>query len=177
MIRNEIDILEGVEIIKDGKRFIVKGKKGQIEKEFFHPDIQIKIEDKKIIITTEIERKKIKALIGTWDSLLKNMMLGVTKGWQAEVTAVYQHFPIKLKIEKNKLHIENFLGEKHPRTVLLPEDVEVKVEKNCITISGVDKEKVGQVAALIEQKTKVKGYDRRVFQDGCYITKKPYLVE
>jgi large subunit ribosomal protein L6 len=174
---NEVKIMDGVEVLLHGKKLVVKGKKGHLERTFKNPDIQVKVEGSKIIFSTDNERKKVKALIGTWGSLAKNMMSGVSKGWKAEVATVYQHFPIKLKVDKNKLYIENFLGEKRPRIVDIPSSIEVKVDKSNIIVSGVDKERVAQMAALIEQTTRIKGYDRRVFQDGCYITKKPHQVD
>ena len=77
-----------------------------------------------------------------------------------------------LPIDKNEIVIKNFLGEKIPRKTKLIEGVSVNIEGNMIIIKGIDKEKVGQMAGKIELLTKVRGRDKRVFQDGCYITDK-----
>ncbi len=177
MISEYIEIPEGVEVkIEDGSLH-VKGPKGEVSKEFRHPLVSIRLEDKKIAILSEIERRKIKAIVGTWKALAKNMILGVTKGWRGELKLVYSHFPVKLKVEGNMLVIENFLGERSSRHVSVPDDIKVEIKQSMIYVSGADKEKVGMVCGRIEQTAKVQGFDRRVFQDGIYITKKPYLME
>ncbi len=159
----------------EDNRVYVKGKKGELNREFKHPNVRMKIGEGKIVLSSDLERRKVKAIIGTWKALLRNMFLGVNRGWKSELKLVYSHFPVKLKVEEGKLIIENFLGERNPRVLPIPQDLQVSIEKNAILVSGMDKERVGQMAARIEEITKVKGYDRRVFQDGCFITKKPYL--
>lgn len=68
--------------------------------------------------------------------------------------------------------IQNFLGERYPRKAEILETVKVEVKGEIITVTGIDKEKVGQTAANIERATKVKNRDIRVFQDGIYIVKR-----
>ncbi|NIO20434.1 MAG: 50S ribosomal protein L6 [Candidatus Aenigmarchaeota archaeon] len=177
MLKNEIAIPKDVEARIENGRLYAKGSKGEVSKEFKHPNVKMGIDNGKVVLTSDIERKKTKAIMGTWTVLITNMFLGVEKGWKSELKLVYSHFPVKMKVEEGKLLIENFLGERRPREAPIPEDVKVDVEKNTIFVTGADKERVGQTAAHIEEVTKVKGYDRRVFQDGCFITKKPYVIE
>ena len=81
-----------------------------------------------------------------------------------------------LKVEGNTMTITNLFGEKVPRKAALPwtpSEVQVKIEnKTDVTVSGSDREKVGQTAANIERACKIKKRDRRVFQDGIYIVSK-----
>jgi len=177
MLKYEITIPKEVEVRMENSKIYVKGSKGEVSKKFRHHDVKIKIESGSVVIISDLERKKTKAIMGTWRVLLNNMFLGVKKGWKGELKLVYSHFPVKLRIEEGKLVIENFLGERRPRSVQIPSDIRVDVDKNTIFVTGIDKERVGQLSARIEEATKVKGYDRRVFQDGCFITKKPYLEE
>lgn len=177
MLKNEIEIPEGLELGFEKDRLNVKGTKGEVSKTFKHPNIKLEVSKERITITSGIERKKTKAIMGTWNAIINNMFLGVTKGWKGEMKLVYSHFPVKLKVEENMLVIENFLGERSPRVVSIPEDLKVEIDKNAIYISGTDKERVGQLCARIEEITKVKGYDKRIFQDGIYITRKPYSEE
>jgi large subunit ribosomal protein L6 len=101
------------------------------------------------------------------------MFHGVTEGWEYEMEVFYSHFPMQVTVEGAEVVIENFLGEKAPRRTTIHGDTEVVVDDEELTVSGADKEAVGQTAADIEQLTKVSGKDTRVFQDGVYITAKP----
>ena len=177
MLKNEIEIKDGAEVSLDGGKLTVKSGKGSLEAEFSHPHISMKIDNGSIIITSDIERKKIKAIMGTWEALIRNMINGVSHEWRAEVKGVYSHFPMKIKVEGKTLLIENFLGERKARSVPVPDSLKLEVKGSEVIITGTDKQTVGQMAARIEQSTKVRGFDRRVFQDGCYITKKPYLLQ
>ena len=78
-----------------------------------------------------------------------------------------------LKIEGNKLAVNNFLGEKIPRYAYILPNVEVQIKGSLITILSTDKEAAGQTAANFEKATKVTNRDRRIFQDGIYIHDKP----
>ena len=82
------------------------------------------------------------------------------------------HFPITTKIEGNEFIIKNFLGERKDRKAKILPGVEVKVDGEMITLEGSDKEKTGQTAANIEQATKVRNKDRRIFQDGIFMLEK-----
>ena len=174
MLKNEIEIPAGVNVsLADGK-LTVKGKKGEASKTFVSPMLSMSLDGNKIVITSPNERKKVRAIVSTWETLVRNMFIGVEKAWKAELKLVYSHFPIKLKVDKGKLFIDNFLGEKSPRSVPIPADMKVELDQSLIKVSGHDKERVGQLCGRIEQTTRIRGYDRRVFQDGLYITRKPY---
>jgi len=104
------------------------------------------------------------------------MVKGVDTGFEYRLQAVYSHFPMTIKVQGNKLTVNNLFGEKVPRVAKLPwspSDVEVRVEnKTDIIVKGSDREKVGQTAANIERCCVIKKRDRRVFQDGIYIVSK-----
>ena len=87
--------------------------------------------------------------------------------------AVNVHFPMSLKIEGGKLAINNFFGEKTPRYAKILPNVEVKLEGQKIIIISSNKEAAGQTAANFEKATKIKNRDKRIYQDGIYITQKP----
>jgi len=177
MLKKEMEVPDGVEVRFENDTLFVKGAKGELSRVFKYPHIKLNVEGKNITVASDMEMRRVNAIVGTWNVLIENMLLGVTRGWNAELKLVYSHFPVKLKVEDGKLMIENFLGERKAREVKIPEGLEVKVDQSSVVIYGIDKGRVGQLAASIEQTTKVKGYDKRVFQDGCYITKKPYTEE
>lgn len=173
----EVEIPEGVDVCINGKYIIVKGPNGELRRRIEDGNIKIHIEGKHVKIMCESERRKIKALVGTMFAHIKNMIIGVTKGYRAKMKIIHSHFPMKVSVEKNNVVIQNFMGEKKPKLAKIYGNVKVEVKKDEIIIEGINKEEVGQTAASIEMVTKVKKRDRRVFQDGIYITEKPRPLE
>ena len=80
---------------------------------------------------------------------------------------------MNVTVDSSNVMIKNFLGEKVPRKARILDGVKVQVQGDIILVNGLDKEKVGQTAATIEQTTRITNKDRRIFQDGCYIISKP----
>ena len=156
-----------VTLAKDGK---------SLTREFRHPRIEVRDSSDGIEVFCNLPRRKEKALAGTWAAHLNNMARGVDSGFKYKLKAVYSHFPMTIKVQGNEMTITNLFGEKVPRVAPLPwspAEVEVKVSnKTDITVSGTDREKVGQTAANIERACRIKKRDRRVFQDGIYIVSK-----
>lgn len=173
MYFKELVIPEGVNIELAGNKARAKGSKGEIEKTLqTSKEIKIEKQDNKIKISSESERRKVKALIGTNVAYLRNMIDGVTKGYTYKLKVVYAHFPITVKVEGKKVLVQNFLGERAPRVSKIIGNVEVKVDGADITVTGIDVDDVSRTAANMEQTCRITGRDRRVFQDGCWITSK-----
>lgn len=164
-----IKIPEGVSTeIKDGE-VTIKGPKGEISKKLQYHEIKLGKKDDTIIIETEYPKKIQKALIGTFASHLKNMAKGVTEGYEYKLKIIYAHFPMTVKVEGDRVKINNFVGEKVPRTAKIVGQTKVNVKGTEVTVKGISIEEVGQTAANLEQATKIKKKDRRVFQDGIYL--------
>ncbi len=175
--RKSVDIPEGVTVKIDGRTVTVKGPKGEQTRTFPISLIRMIKEGNTVTLFTEYPRKKDNALLGTFLSHVQNMMLGVSKGFQYKMKIVYSHFPVKASAKDDIFVIDNFLGEKHPRTADIIGDTKVTVKGDMVTLEGSNKEHVGQSAANIEQATKIKGFDLRVFQDGIYITEKGGIMD
>ncbi|MBN1896992.1 MAG: 50S ribosomal protein L6 [Candidatus Aenigmarchaeota archaeon] len=173
MLEYEVRIEEGAEVTMEGSLLKVRGAKGELSRTFSHPKIKVEKKDDKIVIRSEEDKKKIKSMMGTWRAHMNNMIKGATKGWTSSMKLVYAHFPVKLEQKDNELIIKNFIGARSDRKAVLEDGVNVKIEGDQITVSGADKEKVGQCVANIEKATHVRGFDRRVFQDGIYPLGKP----
>ncbi len=171
-----VNIPEGIEIELQGFKASVSGKKGKIEKDFYSPmfskDVKIEKSGNTIKITAQSEKRKVKSMVGTIEAILNSMIKGVTEGYSYNLKTISMHFPLTVKVSGNEVLIQNFLGEKSPRKAKVVEGAKVEVNGDEITVSGVDKEIVSQTAANIETATKIKSRDRRIFQDGIYITKK-----
>lgn len=172
-----IEIPDGVKVEIDSFRVKITGIKGALERNFYSPlfkkDISIQKNESKIIVSTKSNRKKIKAMIGTIESHIKNMFAGVQEGYSAKLKIVYMHFPFTVKTSGKEVLINNFLGEKTPRRARIIGDCKVELQGEEIIVTGISKEDVGQTAAKLEHATWIKQRDRRVFQDGLFITKKP----
>jgi len=165
-----VDIPEEVEVTVEGKKVVVSGPKGKLERDFTHAkNIMIRVENNKVIIESFLPKKKDKALVGTIAGHIKNMIKGVTKGFKYKMKIVYAHFPISVKTKGKTVIIENFLGEKVPRIAKIIGDVKISVKEDEVIIEGIDIESVSQTAANIELATRIKGKDPRVFLDGIYI--------
>ncbi len=167
--KEEVKVPSGVTVTKTGTILEVKGPKGTLSKDFPNPLMQVTITSDFIeIVCTSVAHKAEKALIGTYKAHLRNMIKGVTTGYQYTMKTVYSHFPIKTSVEGDQFVIQNFLGERFPRKAQILPGVKVDVKGDAITISGIDKETVGQTTANIERATRVRNRDIRVFQDGVY---------
>jgi len=168
----EVEIPEGVKVEIEKGRVVVEGPRGKLERNLYHPKINIEKIDNKVVVKCEFARRKEKALVGTFAAHIKNMIKGVTEGFVYKMKIVYSHFPMKVSVKGNEVIIENFLGEKAPRKAKIFGNVKVTVKGDEVTIEGINREEVGQTAANIEFATKVKDRDVRVFQDGIYIVSK-----
>ncbi|MBI2085354.1 MAG: 50S ribosomal protein L6 [Candidatus Aenigmarchaeota archaeon] len=167
-----LQIPKEVNIDVNGNEITVKGKLGTIKKSITMESVEIKKEDSKITIIPKNERRKSKAMAGTVSSHIDNMLIGVTKGWTYVLKILYLHFPMTVKTEKNKVVINNFLGERTPRTANIIGESKVEVKGDQIIVTGANIEDVSRTASNIERATRIKSYDRRVFQDGIFITSK-----
>jgi large subunit ribosomal protein L6 len=171
-ITEQITIPEELSATYDDNTFTIKGEKGELSRTFLHPKIRVKLNNNMIEIHSKDVRRKEKALIGTYVAHINNMIKGLTEGFEYKMKTVFSHFPIKTSVEGNKFVIQNFLGERSPRKALILDGVNVETKDEEVTVTGIDKEKVGQTVANIERATIVKYRDVRVFQDGVYMVSK-----
>ena len=140
--KKPIAVPSGVQITVDGGQLTVKGPKGQLAREF-PADFEIRLDGERLFI----ERKEgaESARWGLLRALVRNMIIGVTDGFSR--TLEFQGVGYKAAVKGNELELS--LGYSHPVTVKAPEGITFSVEKNAITVSGMDKELVGHVAAEI----------------------------
>ncbi|WP_418285693.1 50S ribosomal protein L6 [Halorubrum sp. DTA46] len=173
MNRVEIDIPDDVSAETDHLELTVEGPNGSVTRRLWYPDVEVTVEDGVVAIASENEDAKTNATVGTFESHVSNMIHGVTEGWEYTMEVYYAHFPMQVTVEGDEVVIENFLGERAQRRTPVRGDTDVQIDGETVTLSGSDKEAVGQTAADIEQLTKVTDKDTRVFQDGVYIVEKP----
>jgi len=167
--KRTVQVPEGVNVTIDKMNVDVSGSLGQLQRELWYPGIVIKKVDSEIIIETAMSRREQLAMLGTFESHLKNMITGVSKGYEYKMKTVYSHFPIQVKTEGNQVLIANFLGEKKTRKANIRGNSKVTIKGDQVIINGINREDVGQTAANIRMATKIKRFDPRVFQDGIYL--------
>ena len=171
-IFQNIEIPEGVEVSVEGTTLKVKGPAGENERAFKINSLEFEKKDDKISIGNKKATKRKKKMIKTIASHIRNMIKGVQEKFEYKLKICFNHFPINVEIKEEEALIKNFLGEKIARKSKILKGVEVKIDKDIITVSSVDKEATGQVAANFESATRIKGRDRRIFQDGIFIINK-----
>jgi large subunit ribosomal protein L6 len=171
-VARQIEIPDGVSIAVDGNTVTVKGPKGEATRTLSYPELEIRKEDSYLVVNSKLDRKRQRAMVGTLAAHIGNMIIGVTRGYEYKMKVVYSHFPIQLKAASDELIINNFLGERKARSAKILPGTKVEIGKDEVLITGINKEHVGQTMANIEQATRVRGFDIRVFQDGVYLVDK-----
>ncbi len=144
--KKPILIPERVEIKIENQKVIIKGPKGELEREI-RPEIRVELKEGKIFVLPKIETKKTKAFWGLTRALLANAIEGVTSGFEKKLQI--EGLGFRASLEGDNLVLQ--VGFTHPVKLKTPEGIKFSVEKNIITVSGINKELVGQVAAKIRK--------------------------
>ena len=144
--KKPIEIPKVIEVKIEGDEILVKGKMGELKKRI-PPEIKIEIKENKIFLSPRIDAKKVMALWGTMRSLIFNMVKGVSEGFEKKLEIEGIGYRGELKGNNLVLHV----GFSKPIEVKAPQGIKFYVEKNIITVSGIDKELVGQIAAKIRK--------------------------
>lgn len=172
-------ILESIEIPSDiqckleNHTLICKKDSIELSKKFNVPGIEIKYSGNKIIFECQAGNKNQYKIIKTLVSHVRNLIRGLNEKFVYELESCNVHFPMTLKVIDSQLAINNFLGEKKTRYANIAQNVDVDIKGAKIIVSSADKEAAGRTATNFEKATKITNRDRRIFQDGIYITKKP----
>ncbi len=169
----KIEIPEGIEAEIEGTEIKIKGPEGENVRKFKTGSLELIKEGNKISIGSKNSTKKEKKLMNTLAAHIKNMIRGVQEKFEYELKAVFSHFPMTIEAKGHEVIIKNFLGEKTPRKTGVPKGVEIEINGNLIKIRSTDRELAGQAAANLETVTKIRARDRRIFQDGIFMIKKP----
>jgi large subunit ribosomal protein L6 len=146
--RLPVTIPSGVQVNLTGNEVEIKGPKGSMKK-VFSPQIEISLEEGKIIIRRSSDEKNVRALHGTTRSILNNMVLGVSVGF----TKVLEIDGVGYRAEMEGKNLAIYVGFSHPVNVVPPDGIIFNADAKTrqIMINGYDKEQVGQVAADIRK--------------------------
>ena len=142
--KQPVKIPNGVEVKLNAQVLVFK--KGSVQKELdTKGNVDAKIEDGNIIFASKSDDRKDRAFWGTYRSLAQNVIVGLTQGFQKQLEI--NGVGYRAAVKGNVLELQ--LGFSHPVNYEFPKDLQVTVEKNIVTIKGVDKQVVGQVAAEV----------------------------
>lgn len=164
-----VEVPDGVEVQVEERIVTVNGEKGTVTRDFSKAPVTIELDGKTVKVRANWPRKREAALVGTISSHIRNMIVGVTKGFTYKLKIVFAHFPISVKVKEKTVLIENFTGERSSRKARIMGDVKVLAKGDDVVVQGINLEDVSQTAANIQKATKVKKKDPRVFLDGIYV--------
>ena len=152
--RMPIAVPAGVTVdIAENNKVTVKGPKGTLER-VLPSEMEIKKEGEEIIVTRPNDLKKMKSLHGLTRTLINNMVVGVTQGYEKKL----EINGVGYRASKSGKELTLNLGYSHPVEMIDPEGIESAVDGNKIIVKGIDKEKVGQYAAEIRDKRRPEPY-------------------
>ena len=166
--KQPIKIPSGVTITNADNILTVQGPKGKLERKL-PTQVAIVIENEAVTISKTRDTKLAVALWGTFSSHTHNMITGVTEGFKKELEIEGVGYKVEVQGDKVKLSV----GFSHQVELTVPNGVEISVEKNLITVVGIDKESVGQFAADIRKVKKPEPYKGKgIHYVGEYIIRK-----
>lgn len=145
--KKPIEIPSGVDVKFDGNTVTVKGPKGELS-QTFDSSMKISLQDGNVVVERPSDSKKHKSLHGLVRTLIQNMVVGVTEGYKKELEIIGTGY----RAAKNGKKLALNLGFSHPLEIEDPEGIETEVPAPTkIIVSGIDKQQVGQYAALIRK--------------------------
>ncbi len=159
LAKKPIELPAGVTATQDHRTITITGPKGTLSREF-RPEISIVIEGSTILVTLKGGDVFARSLLGTYASHIKNMIAGVTKGYEKKL--VLEGVGFKSNVAGNSLDLA--LGFSHPVKVEIPAGITATADKNVITITGIDKELVGQFSAHVRSLKKPEPYKGKGFR-------------
>ena len=149
-----IPVPSGVKVSLDNNIVLVEGAKAKLTKEL-PPLVKLQIEDTVLTVTRDNETKEARAMHGLTRSLINSMVIGVTEGFKKQLEIIGVGY--KAQVQGNKLVLT--LGYSHPIEYIIPEGITVAVENNTqLTVTGADKQMVGETAAIIRRYRKPEPY-------------------
>ena len=173
----EVKIPENVKVSFKSNMLRVDGPLGKTYKNFKKIPVDIQINDNMVSLKAQGTRNANYAIMNTARSIIKNILEGVIEGYTIKMKIVFSHFPINVKVDGKKVLIENFQGERAARVTKIWGQTKVVPKGDDVIITGHVLTDVSQTAAEIENGSRVKNKDHRVFLDGIYKFEKKKGIE
>ncbi len=152
--KKPVEIPQNTEVTVADDTVVVKGPLGELSLDYTSRLIDIKVEDGNVISSPKKESIEANSLWGTYSSLIRSMIEGVNK--EFEVKLIIEGVGFKAEVKGDKIVLN--IGFSHQVELTIPDGVKTTIDKELITITGIDKQKVGQFAAEIRSKKKPEPY-------------------
>jgi large subunit ribosomal protein L6 len=172
-LKRVIELPEGITASVNDEEIKISGNGKELVRTFNLSGILIKVAGNTLELSSKRTTRRESKLIGTAWAHINNMIRGVGEDFVYKLEVTNVHFPMNVKAEGEKILIKSFLGETTERVARIMPGSNVDIKGNEITVSSSNIESAGQTAANLEKATRLTGRDRRIFQDGIYITEKP----
>ncbi len=157
--KKPVTIPEGVTVQKEDEILKVKGPKGELSFSVSF-DVNVEVKDGEVVVEKKGRTKLAASMWGTTRAMIQNMITGVTEGFKKELEL--QGVGYKMEVQGKKLVLN--LGYSHPIEMEIPKGLSVNVEKEILTVEGIDKQMVGEFAAVVRLKRKVEPYKGKGFR-------------
>jgi large subunit ribosomal protein L6 len=175
-LERTIEIPEGINVSINDSEIKIGGNGKEFIRKFDLPNTSIKIEGNVLQLSVKKATRRESKLLGTAWAHINNMISGLGEDFVYKLEIANVHFPMSVKVEGDKVVIKSFLGETTERSARIMPDTKVDIKDSEISVSSSNIEAAGQTAANLEKATRLTGKDRRIFQDGIFITEKPGRV-
>lgn len=174
-LEQAIGVPEGVDVAFGKGRLRVKGRLGSASMDFRRIPVSIEVagDGRTVRARAAGPRKRYYAILNTACSVIRNLVAGVQDGYTVKMKVVFAHFPITVRVDGRTILVENFQGERSARRArIVGRDTRVEPKGEDVVITGPVLTDVTQTAANLQQNTRVKKKDHRVFLDGIYVYEK-----
>jgi large subunit ribosomal protein L6 len=167
--KSPITLPKGVEVQVKGNEIIVKGPKGTLQQTLV-PGIQLSVENGVCTVAVENEKKELRKFHGLYRALVYNMVVGTTQGFETKLEMIGVGY--RAAVQGQLLDLQ--VGNSHDTKLEIPQGINVKVDKNTnISVTGINKQAVGQFAAQIRAHKKPEPYQGKgIRYEGEYVRKK-----
>jgi large subunit ribosomal protein L6 len=157
--KQAIDVPENITVNIEDRTIKIKGEKGELSYDFGY-EVEAVFEKNQLVVNKIGKVKNASAIWGTTRAILQNMVTGVTKGYEKKLEL--HGVGYKMAVQGKKLVLN--LGFSHPIEKEIEDGLKVEIEKNELTVSGIDKQRVGQLTAEIRAYKKVEPYKGKGFR-------------
>jgi large subunit ribosomal protein L6 len=168
-----VELPEGVAMDIDKNTVTLTKSENRLSREFPTAMLTISQEKNNIKLKGNSHNSKNRAIVGTFNAHINNMLKGLEKPFSYKLRIASVHFPMTASINNGVFELKNFIGGKRIRKATIPKGVDINLNGSEIEISSRDIELAGMAANRLEQLTRIVRRDRRVFQDGIFIIEKP----